>query len=105
RWVGVQCGIMDPYAVALSRPEHVLWIECKSGRYEHLPLDGGELVIAVVDSGIRRELAKGDFNQRVAECAQAFIVLRSLAPAAEVLCEVDGGLVEEARERLGPVLS
>jgi galactokinase len=52
-WVGVRCGIMDPYAVALSRPGHVLWLECKQERFEHLPFDRENLRIAVVDSGIR----------------------------------------------------
>ncbi len=104
-WVGVQCGIMDPYAVALSRPGHALWIECKDGRFEHLPLGSDELAIAIVDSGIRRELAKGDFNQRVSECAEAFARLRPLAQTAEVLCEVPAALVEGAGERLGPLLT
>ncbi len=103
-WVGVQCGIMDPYAVALSRPGHVLWLECKDARVQHLPLDAQELLVAIVDSGIRRELAKGDFNQRVAECKQAFAQLRAAAPEAQVLCEVPTQAVEDAREQLGPVL-
>lgn len=104
-WVGVQCGIMDPYAVALSRPGHVLWLECKDGSYEHLPLDAEELLVAVVDSGIRRELAKGDFNRRVAECKQAFARLGTRARAARVLCDVPPSAVEAAAEELGPLLA
>src|SRR5688572_22363916 len=84
-WVGVQCGIMDPYAVALSRPGNVLWLDCKDARYEHLPLDPDELMVAVVDSGIRRELAKGDFNRRVSECREAFALLRRRVPEAQLL--------------------
>ena len=38
-FVGVKCGIMDPYAVALTRPEHLLWLDCKDASVEHLPLD------------------------------------------------------------------
>ncbi|NOT31434.1 MAG: galactokinase [Planctomycetes bacterium] len=104
-WVGVQCGIMDPYAVALSRPGHVLWLECKDARYQHLPLDANELMVAIVDSGIRRELAKGDFNQRVAECREAFARLRPLAPEAQVLCDAPSSTVDLALERLGPLLT
>jgi galactokinase len=104
-WVGVQCGIMDPTAVALSRPGHVLWLDCKDGRHEHLPLDARELVVAVVDSGIRRELAKGDFNRRVDECRQAFAKLRERAPGARVLSDVPLSAVEAAAGELGPVLA
>jgi galactokinase len=104
-FVGVQCGIMDPYAVALSRPGHVLWLDCKEVRYEHLPLDSGGLVVAVVDTGIRRELAKGDFNRRVAECRAAFALLRPRSRGAEVLCDVDARSVEELADELGPLLA
>jgi len=104
QWVGVQCGIMDPYAVALSRPGHVLWLECKDARYEHLPLDTSELLIAIVDSGIRRELAKGDFNRRVEECGHAFELLHAHAPQARVLCDVPRSLVEAHAQELGPML-
>jgi galactokinase len=104
-WVGVQCGIMDPYAVALSRPGHVLWLDCKDARYEHLPLDTGELLVAVVDSGIRRELAKGDFNRRVGECREAFARLGPRVPAARVLCDVPPAAIEASAEELGPLLT
>jgi galactokinase len=104
-WVGVQCGIMDPYAVSLSRRGHVLWLECKDARVEHLPFDSEALLVAVVDSGIRRELAKGDFNRRVAECREAFTLLAPRAGGATVLCEVPPEEVEAAAARLGPVLA
>jgi galactokinase len=104
-FVGVHCGIMDPYAVALSRPGHVLWLDCKDARYEHLPLDSDGLLVAVVDTGIRRELAKGDFNQRVAECQQAFALLRTRSPGAEVLCDVEAPVVDALAQELGPVLT
>ena len=105
QWVGVQCGIMDPYAVALSRPGHVLWLECREARYEHLPFDSRELAIAIVDSGVRRELAKGDFNRRVSECQEIFQLLAPRAPGASVLAQVPAALVEEAAEELGPLLA
>jgi len=104
-WVGVQCGIMDPYAVALSRPGHVLWLECREARHEHLPFPSGELAIAIVDSGVRRELAKGEFNRRVAECQEAYRRLAPRAPHARVLGEVPAEVVEQAARELGPLLA
>jgi len=104
-WVGVQCGIMDPYAVALSRPGHVLWVECRDRAYEHLPLDGTDLLVSIVDTGIRRELAKGDFNLRVSECGQALERLRAQGERAAVLSEVPPEAVASAAGDLGPVLT
>lgn len=94
-FVGVQCGIMDPYAVGLSRPGHLLWLDCKDESTEHLPLDTDTLSIAVVDTGVRRELAQGAFNERVAECARAFEGLRPFAPGAQCLRDVPLAVLEE----------
>jgi galactokinase len=104
-WVGVQCGIMDPYAVALSRPGHVLWLECQEARYSHLAFPAEELAIAIVDSGVRRELAKGDFNRRVEECGEVFRRLGPRVPGARVLADVPLEVVERQADELGPLLA
>ncbi|MCZ6596890.1 MAG: galactokinase [Planctomycetota bacterium] len=94
-FVGVRCGIMDPYAVGFSRPDHLLWIDCKDASMRHIPLDSNAVVVAVVDSGIRRDLAKGAFNERVEECARAFERLRHHVPGATCLRDVPLEAVEE----------
>lgn len=87
-FVGVQCGIMDPWAVGQAKPGHVLWLDCKDGSFEHLPLDATRLSIAVTDTGVQRELAAGAFNERVAECAEAFRLLQPFSPGATCLRDV-----------------
>ncbi|MEM9382380.1 MAG: galactokinase [Planctomycetota bacterium] len=104
-FVGVQCGIMDPYAVGFARPRHVLWLDCKDESYEHLPLDFDRVAIGVVDSGVQRALARGEFNRRVDECAEAFRALRPHAPGAEVLRDVPRAVLDERAADLDPVVA
>jgi galactokinase len=87
-FVGVQCGIMDPYAVGLARPGHILWLDCKDVTWRHLPLDFASVSIGVANSGVRRELAAVAFNERVAQCAEAFRRLAPHAPGASCLRDV-----------------
>src|SRR2546425_424070 len=75
--VGVQCGIMDQTIAALARPHHALLIECASAETRHIPFRGRLLL---VDTGVRRELAAGAFNQRRAECEAAVARLRIELP-------------------------
>ena len=75
--VGVQCGIMDQTIAALARPHHALLIECASAETHHIPFRGRLLL---VDTGVRRELAAGAFNQRRAECEAAVARLRIELP-------------------------
>ena len=87
-FVGVQCGIMDPFAVGYARPGHLLWLDCKDQSTEHLPLDSNSVRVAVVDTNVRRQLAHGAFNQRVSECKQAFEQLSAFVPDVTCLRDV-----------------
>jgi galactokinase len=104
-FVGVRCGIMDPCAVGLAQPGKLLWLDCKDGAHEHLPLDHGAVLVAVADSGVRRELAQGVFNQRVAEAGEAFERLAPFADGATVLRDVPLEVLERREAELPPVLA
>ncbi len=102
-FVGVQCGIMDPFAVGYARPGHLLWLDCKDESFEHLPLDSTRLAILVADTGVQRKLAAGEFNNRVAQCRSAFEKLAPHAPGATVLRDVSSDVLSEHGHRLDPV--
>ncbi len=73
-WAGVQCGIMDQYAVLLARENHALLLDCQSLEYEHVPIPR-EAHFVILDSGASRELAQSAYNIRVAECHRAATLL------------------------------
>ncbi|MFQ5749293.1 MAG: galactokinase, partial [Planctomycetota bacterium] len=72
-YAGVRCGILDQAAILLAQEDTVLLLDCLEQTREHLPLDSGQVVVAVMDTGVRRELARSAFNQRVAECTLALV--------------------------------
>ena len=104
-FVGVQCGIMDPYAVGFARPRHVLWLDCKDETFEHLPLDFERVSIGVADTRVKRSLARSEFNRRVAECKAAFEALRRHVPSAEVLRDIPAAVLDEHEGDLDPALA
>lgn len=79
-FVGVQCGIMDQFASALSKRGHALFIDCRTLAYEHVPLrlDNAGLVAVIVNSAVKRELVDSAYNHRRDECADAVGRLRPL---------------------------
>ena len=87
-YVGVQCGIMDPFAVGHARAGQILVLDCATRGLEHAALDATKYSVAVVDTGVRRELASGEFNKRVEQCGQAWQALAKHAPAAKNLSSV-----------------
>jgi galactokinase len=68
---------MDQMCAALAKPGRALLLECASLAVRHIPI-GGRLLL--VDTGTRRELAAGAFNQRRAECEAAVARLKVELP-------------------------
>jgi len=104
-FVGVRCGIMDPFAVGLAREGQILWLDCKDVTVEHLPVDHARYCVAVADTLVRRELAQGAFNQRVAEASEAFERLRVYVEGASVLRDIPAEVLEEHEHELEPNLA
>ena len=76
-WVGVPCGRMDQLASALGRRDHALRIDCRDFAARAVPLPGERLRLLIVDSGVRRQLAAGDYGRRRAECEAALAQARA----------------------------
>jgi galactokinase len=81
-FVGVQCGIMDQFAVALARRRHALLLDCRNLSYRHIPIPEG-VTIVICDSHLERRLADSAYHERRAACeaAAANLGLSSLRDA------------------------
>jgi galactokinase len=69
-YVGVPCGIMDQAASTLARDGHALFLDCRTGETEQVPLplaDAG-LAMLVLDSKAPHRLADGAYAERLAAC-------------------------------------
>jgi len=60
---GVMVGVMDQFASAMGRRGHALLLDCSTLDVRYVPFPA-EMLIVVVDSGVRRELADTPYNQR-----------------------------------------
>jgi len=103
-YVGVRCGILDQAAISLAKPNTMLLMDCLEFTREHLPLPAGEASIAIVDSGVQRELGSTAFNQRVIECTQALAILQENLPGVTCLRDVTQQNFIDGKDRLSPIL-
>jgi galactokinase len=107
--VGVPCGLMDPATALLGRRGHALLLDCGTEEYRHVPLSNG-LAIAVLDSGVRRELEHSGYADRRTELERGLAALGGRLPTAVTVAEAeeaarDAGLDAVAARRLGHVVS
>jgi len=79
-FVGMQCGIMDQFAVAMAKENHALFLDCSTLEYRQVPLTLNEFAIVLANTNQRRELNESAFNERVAECERALQLLKQRLP-------------------------
>jgi galactokinase len=60
---GVMVGVMDQFASAMGRHGHAILLDCATLDHRYVPFPDS-MVIVVVDSGVRRNLADTPYNQR-----------------------------------------
>lgn len=68
-FIGLQCGIMDQFAVAMSKAEHATYLQCHALESELIPLNMDGYEIVITDSRVPRKLSESSYNQRRSECA------------------------------------
>ena len=73
-FVGAPVGIMDQMACLLAGDRHALFLDTLSLAYESLPLPTGA-ELAVINSGVAHDHARGDYRTRRAECERACALL------------------------------
>jgi galactokinase len=104
-YVGVRCGILDQTAIFLGEPDSILMFDCLELTREHVPLDSQRASVAILDTGVARELASSAFNQRVAECTQALAVLQAQIPGITCLRDVSHEDFARHADLLAPALA
>jgi len=89
-FVGVNCGIMDQFAVGMGKKDHAILLNCDTLDYDYAPfkLDGVKIVIA--NTKKRRGLADSKYNERRSECDYA---LEKLQTELDIhyLCDLESG--------------
>ncbi len=70
-FIGLNCGIMDMFAVGMGSADHAIFLNCLTLEYKRVPfiLNGYKLVIA--NTNKQRGLADSKYNERVRECREA----------------------------------
>ena len=102
-FVGARCGIMDQFTACFGQTEHALLLDCRSLEYRSLNLPAGvELVIC--DSGVRHEVASGEYNTRRAQCEAGVQVLARHRPEVRALRDASLDDLERNRSELGEVV-
>lgn len=96
---GVNCGVMDQFAIAMGKEDHAIFLDTSNLTYEYAPikLEGAKIIIAC--SNKRRGLGDSKYNERRRECEQAVADLQHTIDI-QYLGELTGNQFESLKENI-----
>lgn len=93
-FIGVNSGIMDEFAVAMSEKDHAILLDTNTLEYEIVPLNLQDNVIVIMNTNKKRELADSKYNERRSECEEGLKALQ-VKLKIDSLGELDNNTFDE----------
>lgn len=86
-FVGMNCGIMDQFAVGMGKKEHAIALDCATLDYDLIPLDINGYKLVITNSNKNHDLVTSKYNERRSECEQALEAINRQAKV-DNLCDL-----------------
>ncbi len=103
-FVGVQCGIMDPFINIFGERGAVLRLDCRSLEYQYFPFDFDNVSILLFNSNVSHSLASSQYNQRRKECTDGVALISQHEVHVESLRDVSMDMLAGYKSRLDPTV-
>lgn len=75
---GVNCGIMDQFAIAMGKAEHAIFLDTATLQFEYAPIRLKNAKIVISCSNKKRGLGDSKYNERRSECEKALALLQEV---------------------------
>jgi len=70
-FVGMNCGIMDQFAVGFGENMKAIFLNCDTLEYESVPIELNDYKLVITNTNKRRALTDSKYNERRSECERA----------------------------------
>ena len=75
QFIGVNCGIMDQFAIGMGKKDNAILLDCNSLNYQYAPISLNGASVVIANTNKKRGLADSKYNERRASCEAAVKVL------------------------------
>jgi galactokinase len=89
-FVGVNCGIMDQFAIGMGKKDHAILLNCDTLEYKQTPIKLESHALIIANTNKRRGLADSKYNERRTQCEEALKALQQ-----ELKIDTLGDVTEE----------
>ena len=96
-FAGVPCGILDQFASAMCRADHLMLLDCRSRQIEHIPFLDPNVSVLIINTNVKHELSGSEYAERRDQCESA---ARKLGVSS--LRDLEIKQLNAGREKLDP---
>nr|WP_196771758.1 galactokinase [Clostridium pasteurianum] len=75
-FVGVNCGVMDQFAVGMGKKDKAILLDCNSLSYKYADVKLLDYDIVIMNTNKRRALNESKYNERRTECEEALKIIQ-----------------------------
>ena len=93
-FVGMNCGIMDQFAVGFGKKDHAIFLNCDTLSFENVPLILNDYSLIISNTNKKRGLTDSKYNERRGECDKAVELLQAYKPIRN-LSELNTGEIDQ----------
>lgn len=98
-FIGLQCGIMDPFAIAVGKKDHCILLDTNTLAYQYIPFTtGSEYSIYLIQSGVKHSLKDSAYNQRREQCQSALRKIQKNNPEIQNLYSVSKQILSDSTD-------
>lgn len=83
-FVGMNCGIMDQFAVGMGQKDRAIFLNCETLKYDAVPVELNEYQLIIANTNKRRGLTDSKYNERRAECEKAVEYISKKVPISHL---------------------
>ena len=87
-FAGVLCGIMDQFASMFGKKDHLIKLDCRSLKYEYVPLKLDGIKIVLLNTNVKHSLASSEYNNRRLQCSEGVAMVKEFLPEVHSLRDV-----------------
>lgn len=103
-YMGMNCGIMDPFTIAMGKKDHAIFLDTSDFSYIYAPLRLPHEKIIITNSGKARVAVDERYQERRSQCEEALKELQTVVSIND-LSELTADVFEEVQEMIkSPVL-
>lgn len=99
RYIGVDCGIMDQFIIAMGEDEKAVLLDTATLNYEYVGCDLKDNVIIIGNTMYRRTLDESKYNVRRGECEKSLSILNETMNLKS-LCDLKCSDLDKVKELL-----